>query len=124
VLLLQAEGARSVLAEGLKRRRAELRSIVAYRSVDATEPGRLQACLRGADAVLFSSGSTARHSLRRLEAEGARAALEGVEIVSIGPVTSAALRGLGVTALTEAAPHDLDGLVAATVEAVTSGGTS
>ena len=42
--------------------------------------------------------------------------LDAVRGVSIGPVTSAAMRELGVPIAAEADPHDLDGLVAAVVE--------
>jgi uroporphyrinogen-III synthase len=62
------------------------------------------------DAVVLASGSAAR----------AYAALGGrVPVVSIGPQTTRVAQSLGLTVVTEAASHDLDGLVAA-VEAIAS----
>jgi uroporphyrinogen III methyltransferase / synthase len=63
----------------------------------------------GADYLVFASGSAARFFA---EAAGAPA---GPRIVSIGPVTSDALRELGAEPDVEADPHTPDGLVAALV---------
>ena len=64
-----------------------------------------------ADCVTFTSAST----VRAFAAAFPDADLDAVRGVSIGPVTSAAMRELGVPIAAEADPHDLDGLVAAVV---------
>jgi uroporphyrinogen III methyltransferase/synthase len=46
----------------------------------------------------------------------------GIRIVSIGPVTSAALRDRGHEPHVEASRHDIDGLVGALVEDAASSG--
>jgi uroporphyrinogen-III synthase len=62
------------------------------------------------DVVVLASGSAAR----------AYAAISGrAPVVSIGPQTTRVAQSLGLTVVTEAASHDLDGLVAA-VEAIAS----
>jgi len=61
-----------------------------------------------ADAVAFTSSSTVARFAEALEGSD----LSGVRGVSIGPVTSATARELGVGLVAEASAHDLDGLVA------------
>jgi uroporphyrinogen-III synthase len=58
-----------------------------------------------ASTVRFFAGAFAEHDL------------SSVRGVSIGPITSSAMRELGIPIVAEAANHDLDGLVAAIVEA-------
>ncbi|HWH13679.1 MAG TPA: uroporphyrinogen-III synthase, partial [Miltoncostaeaceae bacterium] len=66
---------------------------------------------RTADYVTFTASSTARNWRRAIGAEGAPAA----RIVSIGPVTSATLRELGMPVHAEADEHTIPGLVRALV---------
>ena len=61
-----------------------------------------------ADAVAFTSSSTVTRFAEALPGRD----LSGVRGVSIGPVTSATARELGVGVVAEATRHDLDGLVA------------
>src|SRR5207245_2096708 len=69
------------------------------------------AAARAADYVTFTSSSTVRFFL---EAAGGEAGLSGgTRIVSIGPVTSAALREHGLEPHLEADRHDIDGVIAA-----------
>ncbi len=89
--------------------------VVAYRTgrpdrlpdavVDALAAGRIT-------HVAVASPSTARNLVALI---GERPL--GATVVSIGPVTSAACRELGLPVAVEAEPHDLDGLVAALVRA-------
>lgn len=72
-----------------------------------------QAC--GPLAVTFTSASTATSVLDSLDAIGARDALSGVGLASIGPITTAAMAERGVVANTEANPYTLAGVVAAIV---------
>jgi uroporphyrinogen III methyltransferase/synthase len=67
------------------------------------------AAVARADYVTFTSSSTVRFLLAEL---GGRAGLAG-RFVSIGPVTSAALREHGLSPDVEAVRHDIDGLVEA-----------
>ncbi|MBJ7248628.1 MAG: uroporphyrinogen-III synthase, partial [Thermoleophilia bacterium] len=65
-----------------------------------------------ADAVTFTSAST----VRALVAAYPDRDLTGIKGISIGPVTSAAMRELGVGIALEADEHDLDGLISAVLE--------
>lgn len=109
VLIARAEEARDLLPDGLAARGAEVAIAVLYRTVPVVPD--TDAAL-GADAVAFTSASTAR----AFAAAFAGHDLDGVRGVAIGPATSAAMRELGIPVAAEAAEHDLDGLVAALVE--------
>ena len=65
------------------------------------------------DWITFTSSSTVTNFV---QAAGA-AALDGVRLASIGPVTSATARRHGLTVTVEATPYTTDGLVTALVEA-------
>ncbi len=109
ILIARAEEARDLLPEGLAAQGAEVEIAVLYRTVPLVPDS--EAAL-GADAVAFTSASTAR----AFAAAFAGRDLDGVRGVAIGPATSAAMRELGIPVAAEAADHDLDGLVAALVE--------
>jgi uroporphyrinogen III methyltransferase/synthase len=116
VLYVTAEGARPVLRDGLEELGAIVESVALYRSVPNTTAA---APLRDAverdevDLVTFTSASTVRAFVEAVGAELARR----VPAASIGPATSEAARAAGLEVRVEAAEHDLDGLVAAVVEA-------
>lgn len=105
VLFPAAEGARDVVVQELG---AEFLPV--YRTV---ELGRES--FPAADLVVLASGSAARAF-----------AVLGVDApcVSIGPVTSAEARGLGLRVVAEAADHDREGLVAAVKLAASNAGSS
>jgi uroporphyrinogen-III synthase len=110
VLVAQAEAARPVVVDGLLAKGWMVDAVVAYRSVAApVEPEAIDQA-RIADAIAFTSASTVE---RFLEAAG-RDAVPRV-VASIGPVTTAAARGLGIDVTVEAEPHTIDGVVAALV---------
>jgi uroporphyrinogen III methyltransferase/synthase len=113
VLIATAEGARDVLAAGLRDRGAEVDEIALYRTV--REPVDAELVL-SADLITFTSSSTVTNVLDALDGHD----LSGLRAVSIGPVTSGTLRERGVEPVAEADPHDVDGLVAA-VLAVAAG---
>ncbi len=96
VVFAGAEGARDVVARELG-----ADAVVLYRTVE-----QLPDLFPEGDLVVLASASAAR----------ALAAL-GVDrpCVSIGPVTSAEARRLGLDVVREASSHDLDGLVAAVI---------
>lgn len=116
VLYLVARGAREVLPAGLRALGASVDVTPLYRSVpDAEGAAALrERLLRGeVDLVTFTAGSTVRAFV---DAVGADAAARA-GIVSIGPVTSAVVRELGLEVRAEASPSTIDGLIQATVAA-------
>ncbi|HUP33044.1 MAG TPA: uroporphyrinogen-III synthase [Gaiellaceae bacterium] len=94
VLFAGAEGARPLLADELGADVAVL-----YRTRELLPP-----VAPAGDLVVLASASAAR-AFARLET--------GIPAVSIGPVTTAAARELGVEVVREAATHDLNGLLTA-----------
>ncbi len=113
VLLPGAEAGRDALADGLRARGASVDVVPLYRTVAERPDGRgAPTC----DAVSFTSASTV-HAFADAYADSD---LSAVAAVSIGPVTSAAIRERGLRLLAEAARHDLDGLVEAVQVALRS----
>jgi uroporphyrinogen III methyltransferase/synthase len=109
VLVARAKEARDVLPDGLRERGAEVDVLALYETVAEPLSGSQLEALAGADYVTFTSSSTVS---RLIEAAG-RERLGGARLVSIGPVTSAALREHGLEPHVEASVHDIDGLVEA-----------
>jgi uroporphyrinogen III methyltransferase / synthase len=110
VLIARAEEARDVLPEGLRERGAQVDILALYRTIAEPLDEAARDAVLAADILVFASASAARftHS-------AAGGTLAGPRIVSIGPVTSAALAELGFTPDVEATEHTPDGLVAALV---------
>jgi uroporphyrinogen-III synthase len=121
VLLVRAAVARDVVPQMFKAAGATATIVDAYRTVvpaDAIE--RAKAIFGAAslpDAVVFTSGSTVTHLLDVLR-EAGLVLPHDVACVSIGPVTSAALREAGLSVAAEAATASLDGLVDACVSVI------
>ena len=116
VLLLRADIAPPALAEGLERLGAEVDSIAAYRTLKPADAGDRARELLGSgsiDVATFTSSSTVRNLVELLGSD--RALLDGVRIASIGPVTSATARELGLRVEVEASEHTVPGLVQALV---------
>lgn len=117
VLLARAEEARDILPESLKALGADVWDVPAYRTIlGQANKDELQALLRDhlVHAVTFTSSSTVRNFLQLLD--GDRSLLEGVKLFSIGPITSATARELGLTVYREAEKYTIKGLVQALVE--------
>lgn len=113
VLLAVASGARPVLANGLREIGAEVQKTDLYdTAAELLDPEQTEAVL-AADFITFASGSAVR-SLA--EALGDAGRLSGRTLVSIGPVTSDALREQGLEPAAEAERHDIDGLVDAVLK--------
>jgi uroporphyrinogen-III synthase len=116
VLLVRAAVARDVVPVALRAAGAEVAIVDAYRTVvPADAVARARAVFRDEplpEAVLFTSGSTVWHLLDVLR-EAALAFPPQVACVSIGPVTSAALREAGLVVAAEAETASLDALVEA-----------
>ncbi len=117
MLLARAEIARDVLPDSLRAAGARVEVVDAYRTLlDEAAAPRLRKLLQASaipDAVTFTSSSTARNFFALLGEENARASLARSVAISIGPITSATLRELGVEPAAEALRHDVQGLVEA-----------
>jgi uroporphyrinogen III methyltransferase / synthase len=110
-LIARARGGRELLPDALRARGIEVDALDLYETVVEQLDEATLARAGGADYITFTSGSTVRNFLA---AGGGRTTLSTqTQIVSIGPVTSEALREHGLTANVEAAEHDIDGLLRA-----------
>jgi uroporphyrinogen III methyltransferase/synthase len=107
-LVARAQEARDVLPDGLRERGAEVDVLALYRTVAEPLGGEAREAALGADWITFTSASTVGFFLEASGGEEPRG-----RIVSIGPVTSEALREAGMEAAVEATEHDVDGVVAA-----------
>ena len=114
-LIARAEQAREVLPEALRARGAQVDVLALYRTVAEPLDDHARAAAQRADYVTFTSASAVRFFV---EAAGRP---EGAKVVSIGPVTSAALREHGIEPQIEASEHTPDGLVAVLLAAVAEG---
>lgn len=99
MLLVRAEDARDVLPETLARAGADVTIAPAYSNRIPTDSvPTLQALFADSatipDAITFTSASTARNLIALLQAAGITLP-SGIALVSIGPITSEALRELG-----------------------------
>ncbi len=109
ILLVRAEKARDVLPKELSALGAIVDKALAYRTVPETRDtsgARRQLATDGADLITFTSSSTVKNFL----------ALglpwpKGMQVASIGPITSQTARDNGLEIDVEAKRHDIDGLV-------------
>ncbi len=119
-LIARAAHARDVLPAALRERGAEVDVLALYETVaEPLDEAQLRD-VQSADYVTFTSSSTVNFFF---DAVGERAPA-GARLVSIGPVTSAALRERGLNPAVEASRHDIDGLVEALVADATSRSSS
>jgi len=109
-LVARAEQARDVLPDALRERGAQVEILALYRTVAEPLDAAAHEAAGAADYVTFTSASAVRFYL-----EAAGRPRDGARIVSIGPITSAALRTHGLEPDVEAAEHTPDGLLAALV---------
>jgi uroporphyrinogen III methyltransferase/synthase len=109
VLVARAAEARDVLPDALRERGAEVDVAALYETVRETPDPEAVEAAQGADYVTFTSSSTVRNLTRALGDRFPR----GARIVSIGPITSEAVRVAGLEVAVEAERHDVDGLVEA-----------
>jgi len=109
------------LAASLRRRGAWVREVILYDTVPiAITPRKLRTALEGADAVTFTSASTAQAFLKALRRAGLRirTALNGTKAVAIGPATAKVLKSGGILQCTlPRRSWTIDGLIRAVVEA-------
>lgn len=111
ILIARAEEARDLLPRELGALGAIVDVAVAYRTVaetsDRTE-ARSRLVAEGADMITFTSSSTVENFLALGLPWPA-----GMEVASIGPITSKTARDRGLTIEVEATRHDIPGLVEA-----------
>jgi uroporphyrinogen III methyltransferase/synthase len=115
-LIARAAEARELLPEALRKKGAEVDVIAIYETVaEEPDPEALERA-RDADFITFTSSSTVRNFV---DATG-DGVPSGARIVSIGPVTSQAIRDAGLVVDVEAERHDIDGLVGALLDAAST----
>jgi uroporphyrinogen III methyltransferase/synthase len=111
ILLARAEKARDLLPKELSALGAIVDEGFAYRTVPETRDAtgaRRRLLEEGADLITFTSSSTVENFMALGLPWPA-----GMQVASIGPVTSATARDLGLTVALEARRHDIPGLVEA-----------
>jgi uroporphyrinogen III methyltransferase / synthase len=141
-LVARASRARDVLPDALRARGVEVDVLALYETVVEPLSAAALEAARQADYITFTSSSTVRFFLEATRAasgdrgaggaptaaSGAPTAASGAalspatRIVSIGPVTSEALREHGLEPHVEAERHDVDGLIDALLSDVAGRG--
>ncbi|MFL6445084.1 MAG: uroporphyrinogen-III synthase [Candidatus Sulfotelmatobacter sp.] len=126
VLLVRAKIARDVIPQELRRAGAHVNVVEAYETVvPRASRTRLQQVMknprRRPHVVTFTSSSTVKNFVELLGAskrpKSLAAQLRGIQAASIGPVTSATLRGFGLPVQIAAKEFTIPGLVSAIVSA-------
>jgi len=131
ILLVRAKVARDVIPRELRRAGAHVDVVEAYETVvPRASRRRLQAALnnprRRPHVVTFTSSSTVRNFVELLAAGETRSrgrvarahtGLDGIQLASIGPVTSSTLRELGLPVDIEAREFTIPGLTEAIMRA-------
>jgi uroporphyrinogen-III synthase len=128
VLLARAEVARDVIPRELRKLGAQVDVVEAYETVvPQSSRQRLRAALQSSrrpDVITFTSSSTVRNFVALLgesrgragrvhTSSGPKRRLEGVQLASIGPVTSSTLLELGLPVDIEATEYTIPGLIQA-----------
>jgi uroporphyrinogen III methyltransferase/synthase len=108
-LVARAVEARDVLPDALRERGAEVDVVALYETLREEPDAAAVEAAWDADYVTFTSSSTVRNLTEALGDRFPRAA----RVVSIGPITSEAVRAAGLAVDVEAERHDVDGLVEA-----------
>jgi len=113
VVVAQAAGARSVVADGVAAKGWHVDLVEAYRTIPVAPTPEALAAAKESDAILFTSASTVTSFLTAAGAD----AVPPV-VVCIGPITAAAAAdaGIAVTAVPE--EHTIPAMVAALADAL------
>jgi uroporphyrinogen III methyltransferase/synthase len=112
ILLLRSQIASNELVELLREAGAEVDNVAVYTAVtEKKESSRLASAIREGtvDWITFASPSSVDGFFEQVPADVVRSG--GVKVASIGPVTSARLKQLGVKVDVTAQEHTLDGLL-------------
>ena len=123
VLIVRAAVARDIIPETLTRQGARVTIAEAYRTIiPENSIAKIAELFSGPppDAATFTSSSTVTNFFALLRAAGFDNPPDGALAISIGPITSQTLRDHGWPPAAEADPHDVAGLLAATVRALQS----
>src|SRR4051794_27998037 len=116
VLVARAAEARELLPDALRKRGAKVDEVALYETVAETpDPEELERA-GDADFITFTSSSTVRNFL----VASSNGIPDGAKVISIGPITSEAIREAGLTVDVEAERHDIGGLIEALLGAVTT----
>jgi uroporphyrinogen-III synthase len=120
VLLARAKVARDVIPRELRKLGATVDVVEAYETViPAASKKKLAAVLKNParcpDVITFTSSSTVRNFVNLLGPRSKKNTLSNIQFVSIGPVTSATLRELGLPVSIEAREYTMPGLVRAII---------
>ena len=120
VLLARAKVARDVIPRELRKMGARVDVVEAYETVvPESSKKRLDSVMkdpkRRPDLITFTSSSSVRNFLALLGGRGRppHKVLDGIQMASIGPVTSATLRELGLPVDIEAEEYTIPGLIRA-----------
>jgi uroporphyrinogen-III synthase len=118
ILLARAAVARDVIPDALRAAGATVDVVDAYQNVlpEAATSQLRDAVSQGLDAATFTSSSSATHLAAAAQKAKIGFPLKDVPAISIGPITSQSLRGLGWTPAAEADPHDISGLIQAVTD--------
>ena len=107
VLIARAAEARELLPEALRKQGAKVDEVALYETVAETpDPDELERA-GDADFITFTSSSTVRNFMAASE----NGIPDGAKVISIGPITSEAIRQAGLSVDVEADRHDIGGLV-------------
>lgn len=113
VLIPRAEVARKELPQMLQEAGAVVDVVSAYQTVmpDQRELELLKSLLRDglADAITVTSSSVAKHLYQTMAEEPEL--LDGVDVFSIGPITTSTMNELGIAVADQAESYDIEGLV-------------
>ncbi len=124
-LIPRAKVARDLVPRVLTGRGAQVEVVEAYQTVSPVyPPGEVKRRLTPRpDVLTFTSSSTAHHFVKLAQQEGLLQEMEACLMASIGPVTSATLKKLGLKVGVEARQSTIPGLEQALVEYFTASST-
>jgi uroporphyrinogen-III synthase len=118
ILLARAKVARDVIPRELRKMGGRVDVVEAYETVvPASSKKRLQSVMndpkRRPDVITFTSSSTVRNFAALLSGQDLQTVLDGIRFASIGPITSATLRELGLRVDIEAKEFTIPALIRA-----------
>lgn len=119
VLLPRADIARKVLPDTLRSMGAEVNEATAYKTVIGE--GNTEELVKLLEekrihVITFTSSSTVKNFVKKLGLDNLPRLLDGVTVASIGPITSASARELGLVVDVQAGKYTIDGLIQAVLE--------
>jgi uroporphyrinogen III methyltransferase / synthase len=116
VLLPRSDRANPDLPEALRRLGAEVREVIAYRTLrptDADQEAIARVCKGEADAILFFSPSAVHTFVEMVGRERVKTLQNRMLMASIGPVTARALQEAGVQRIVTPAEASADAVIQA-----------